>query len=63
VHEGETLSDSAAVREIVKKHSSLRTMLSRSNGETTLRVAYVADGVPHLAQTLVSRVVEEEAEG
>ena len=63
VHEGETLSDSAAVREIAKKRSSLRTMLSRSNGETTLRVAYVADGVPHLAQTLVSRVVEEEAGG
>jgi hypothetical protein len=63
VHEGETLSDSAAVREIAKKRSSLRTMLSRSNGETTLRVVYKADGVPHLAQTLVSRVVEEEAEG
>jgi len=63
VHEGETLSDSATVREIVKKRSSLRTMLSRSNGETTLRVAYEADGVPHLAQTLVSRVGEEEVEG
>ena len=63
VHEGETLSDSAAVHEIVKKRSTLRTMLSRSNGETTLRVAYKADGVPHLAQTIVSRVREEEAGG
>lgn len=61
-HEGETLSPDASVAEIAKKRSSLRTMLSRGNGKTTLRVGYVADGIPHLAQTVVTRAVADEGE-
>jgi len=65
VHEGEELSDEAAMASLVKRVPSLRVSIARGNGVGAFRVKYTADGDSMLAHATISRVSadDEDEEG